>query len=114
MARDEIEEEVLSDVDRELDAWEGFYRRYKEDYDRIAEYERRIETLEGELRRRESLLKQKLEEERGTLIGLTVAFAVVALILLQALSSTANPWLHFIAGLLLGLGSFSLLYLWTR
>ncbi len=111
---DEIKDELMATVESDVDAWETFYQRYKQDYAKIAGYERKIERLQEQLKDRDSLVKRKLERERGTLLFATVAFIVVAAFFLQIISTTLNVWLYFLGGLLIGLGAFSLLYLWTR
>ncbi len=111
---DEIKKEVFSDVETELDAWESFYRKFKQDYARIAEYENRIAGLEEELKNRDRLLKGRWQRERGSLLLLTSAFIVASLFAVLLISSSKNVWPYFFAGLLIGLGAFSLIYLWTR
>jgi len=110
----EIKDELMADVEADVDAWESFYKRYKVDYAKIAEYEKKIEGLEEKLRDRDSVVKHKLEREKGTLFIATAAFIIVAAFFLQIISATLNVWLYFFAGLLIGLGGFSLIHLWTR
>ncbi len=110
----EIKDELMADVEADVDAWESFYQRYKEDYAKITLYEKKVERLEGELNDRESLVKRKLEKERGTLLIATAAFIGAAALFLQIISASLNVWLYFFAGLLIGLGAFSLIHLWTR
>ncbi|HDH28643.1 MAG TPA: hypothetical protein ENH13_05880 [Euryarchaeota archaeon] len=110
----EIKDELMADVEADVDAWESFYKHYKGDYAKIALYEKKIERLESELKDRDSLVKRKLEKEKGTLIISTMAFIVVAAFFLQTIMTTLNVWLYFFAGLLIGLGAFSLIHLWTR
>jgi formiminotetrahydrofolate cyclodeaminase len=111
---DEIKDELMATVESDVDAWESFYQRYKEDYAKIARYEKKIERLQEQLKDSNSVVKRKLERERGTLLLATGAFIVVAAFFLQIISTTLNVWLYFLGGLLIGLGAFSLLYLWTR
>lgn len=111
---EEIKQQIIDSVDAEVDAWESFYKKFKDDYAKIAQYEKKIAVLEEELKTRDSFVKRKLEKERWTLIFFTLAFVVVTGFLLQIITSTLNVWLYFFGGLLIGLGSFSLLYLWTR
>lgn len=111
---DEIKDEVMATVESELDAWESFYKKFREDYSRIAEYEKKIDKLQEEIQRRDSLLKRKLEREKGPLFAFTGAFVVVSAVFIKLISGSLNVWLYFFGGLLIGLGAFSLLYLWTR
>jgi hypothetical protein len=111
---DEIKDELMADVEADVDAWESFYQRYKEDYAKIAEYEKQIQRLKEELKDRDSLVKRKLEKEKGTLLIATAAFVLGAAFFLQIISTTLDVWLYFLGGLLIGLGGFSLIYLWTR
>lgn len=111
---DEIKDELMADVDADVDAWESFYQRYKGDYAKIAQLEKKIERLKGELKDRESLVKRKIEKEKGTLLIATTAFILVTAFLMQIITSTLNVWLYFFGGLLIGLGGFSLIHLWTR
>jgi hypothetical protein len=111
---EDIKEEVLSKVDSDLDAWESFYKKYKADYGKIEEYQRRIKSLEEEVKNRDEHLRQKLRKERGTLLAISASFIIASALLLQIISTSLNVWLYFLGGLLIGLGSFALLYLWTR
>lgn len=111
---EEIKDEVIATVESELDAWESFYRKFKKDYAKISEYEKRIRELEEELEKRDSLVKKKLEKERGSLLVLTGGFIAASLLFIQLISASLNVWLYLLAGMLIGLGGSALLYLWTR
>ena|SRR3990172_1194937 len=111
---DELKDEVVAAVDSELDAWDSFYKTYKEDYGRITEYEKKIERLQEEIERMDKSVVQKLEREKGTLIFATIGFIMVSGLFIKLLSNSLNVWLYFFGGFMIGLGAFSLLYLWTR
>lgn len=111
---DEIKKEVMLDVDSELDAWDTFYKKYKQDYEKISLYEKRIKDLEDELNDRDKLLQGRWEKERGVLLSLTIAYLLAAAFVVLVISNTINVWLYFTGGVLIGLGGFALLYLWTR
>lgn len=111
---DEIKDEVVAAVDSELDAWDSFYETYKEDYGRITEYEKKIERLQEEIKRRDKSIVQKLEREKGTLFFATIGFFLASGLFITLLTNSLNVWLYFFGGFMIGLGVFSLLYLWTR
>lgn len=111
---EEIKEEVVASLESDLDAWESFYKKFRQDYARITEYEKKIQRLEDEIKRRDSLVKQKLEKEKGMLLVLTFGYIASSIFLLLLIASSLNVWLYFTAGMLVGLGGFALLYLWSR
>jgi hypothetical protein len=111
---EDLKNEVVSGVDSDLDAWESFYNKFKGDFGKIGGYEKRIEELELELINRDKFLKGKLEREKGNLLLYTAAFIVASLLFIQLISNVLDVWLYFFSGLLIGLGAFSLIYLWTR
>jgi hypothetical protein len=111
---EEIKNDLLANVETELDAWETFYKKYKDDYAKIDEYQKKIEKLQEEIEVRDNLLKHKLKKERGTLFLSTIAFVVVAVLFMELISKSVNFWLYFAGGFMIGLGAFSLFYLWIR
>jgi lipopolysaccharide export LptBFGC system permease protein LptF len=111
---EELKEEIIATVDSDLDAWETFYKKYKEDYAKITRYQKKIEKLEEEIKYRDNVLKKKFEKEKGVLLLVTAVFIVISALFLQLISRSVNVWLYFIGGFMIGLGAFSLLYLYTR
>jgi hypothetical protein len=116
---EDIKNEVMSGVDSDLDAWGSFYEKFKGDYGKIAGYEKKIEELEKELINRDAFLKGKLEREKGTLLLYTVAFILASFLFIQHITNSLDVWfearlIYFLSGLLIGLGAFSLIYMWKR
>jgi hypothetical protein len=111
---EEIKDELIANVESELDAWEGFYKKFKKDYEKIGDYEKKIANLQDEIEKRDSLVKRKLERERGSLLLITAVFIIITVVFMELVSNSLNVWLYFFSGVLIGLGGFLLLYLWTR
>jgi hypothetical protein len=111
---EEIKDETIATIESELDVWEGFYKKFKGDFSRIEDYERKIEKLEGEIEKKNSLLRQRIKKDKGIFLLLTALFIVVTLVFIRIISNSINVWLYFYGGFLIGLGAFSLLYILTR
>ena len=88
----------------DIDAWEWCYSRFKSKIDKIAEYERRVERLEAELRDRDRVVDLKFREEKTNLSILLVIFVIASLIFVRITSQSQNVWAFFITGLLIGIG----------
>lgn len=88
--------------DSDIEAWEWCYQRFKSKIDKIAEYERRVERLEAELRDRDKMVNLRFKEEKTNLGILMVIFIIASLIFVRVTAQSQNVWAYFIAGLLIG------------
>jgi hypothetical protein len=88
----------------DIEAWEWCYSRFKSKIDKIAEYERRVERLEAELRDRDRIVDLKFKEEKTNLSILLVIFVIASLVFVRITSQSQNVWAYFITGLLIGVG----------
>lgn len=98
----------------DIEAWEWCYSRFKSKIDKIAEYERRVERLEAELRDRDRIVDLKFREEKTNLSILLVIFVIASLIFVRITSQSQNVWAYFITGLLIGVGWTVIIKVATR
>lgn len=110
-ADEEIRKAVLKEVEGDLEAWEKFYDKFKDSFDKIRKYEERIKKLEREIEARDNLIKAKVEKEFKTIVAISSLFLIAVAIFINILSQSTNPWLFFIGGALISFGTFSILYL---
>lgn len=101
---DKLYREEKDKFETDIEAWEWCYSRFKSKIDKIAEYERRVEMLEAELRDRDRLVDLKFKEEKTNLSILLVIFVVASVIFVKITSQSQNVWAYFITGLLIGIG----------
>ena len=101
---DKLYREEKDKFETDIEAWEWCYSRFKSKIDKIAEYERRVEMLEAELRDRNRLVDLKFKEEKTNLSILLVIFVVASVIFVKITSQSQNVWAYFITGLLIGIG----------
>lgn len=106
--------EEKGDFETDIEAWEWCYSRFKSKIDKIAEYERRVERLEAELRDRDRLVDLKFREEKTNLSILLVIFVITSLIFVKITSQSQNVWAYFITGLMIGIGWTVIIKLVTR
>ncbi len=109
MNRDEpdIEKRCEEEKERfedETEAWKWCYERFKSKFDKIVEYERRVERLEAELKDREGILNLGFEEEKNKLLLLMVFFIMMSVSFVGTTSHNENAWVFFTAGLGVGVG----------
>jgi hypothetical protein len=109
---DEAHEKEAERMGEELRTWEECYQRFKPEFDKIADYEKRIAELEEEIERR-NRWKIDLGEDKTTIVSMTVGFAIATLFFVKFISGSGNVWLFFIAGLLIGVGWATILRLWV-
>ena len=112
-----IKEDYREEKDRfesDIEAWEWCYSRFKSKIDKIAEYERRVERLEAELRDRDRIVDLKFREEKTNLSILLVIFVIASLIFVRITSQSQNVWAYFITGLLIGVGWTVIIKVATR
>ncbi|MEE8402804.1 MAG: hypothetical protein V3R93_03540 [Candidatus Hydrothermarchaeaceae archaeon] len=109
MNRDEpdIEKRYRAEKEKfenETGAWKWCYERFKSKFDKIVEYERKVEKLEAELKDREGILNLGFEKEKNKLLLLMVFFIMVSVIFVGTTSHNENAWILFTAGLGVGVG----------
>jgi hypothetical protein len=108
MNREEaIEKKYKEEKDRfdsDIEAWEWCYERFKSKIDKIAEYERRVERLEAELRDRDRMVNLRFKKEKSNLTILMVIFVIASVIFVKITAQSQSVWAYFIAGLLIGVG----------
>jgi len=95
-------EEEKDRFENDIDAWAWCYTRFKSKIDKIAEYERKVERLEAEIRDRDRFVDLKFREEKQSLIVLMVIFVIASVIFVKVTAQSQNVWAYFIAGLLIG------------
>jgi hypothetical protein len=113
----EFEKSYKEERDRfesDIEAWEWCYERFKSKIDKIAEYERKVERLEAELRDRDRLVDLRFKEEKNNLIILMVIFVIASIIFVKVTAQSQNVWAYFIAGLLIGVGWTVIIKLVTK
>ena len=98
----------------DIDAWEWCYDRFKTKIDKIAEYERKVERLEAELRDRDRLVDIRFKEEKNNIAILMAIFVIASIIFVKITAQSQNVWAYFIAGLLIGVGWAVILKLVTK
>lgn len=97
-------EEEKDRYDSDIEAWEWCYERFKSKIDKIAEYERRVERLEAELRDRDRMVNLRFKKEKSNLTILMVIFVIASVIFVKITAQSQSVWAYFIAGLLIGVG----------
>ncbi|NOZ76671.1 MAG: hypothetical protein GXO65_03140 [Euryarchaeota archaeon] len=99
---------------RDVLKWEECYERFRDRFDELENYERRIRTLEKELERR-SMVFGVFKKERYWLLGATALFVVASyLFTAMVVIRLGEPWLFFLAGLLIGICGAALLNIWIE
>ncbi len=98
----------------DVDAWEWCYDRFKTKIDKIAEYERKVERLEAELRDRDKLVDLRFKEEKNNIAILMAIFVIASIIFVKVTAQSQNVWAYFIAGLLIGVGWTVIIKLVTK
>lgn len=104
---EDIEKKYKEEKDRfdsDIEAWGWCYERFKSKIDKIAEYERRVERLEAELRDRDRIVNLRFKEEKSNLTILMVIFVIASVIFVKITAQSQSVWAYFIAGLLIGVG----------
>jgi|GEM_PF-2602337 len=108
---EEIRKSILKEIEGDVEAWEKFYAKFKDSFDKIRKYEERIKKLEEEIEARDNIIKKKVEKEFKAIVALSSLFLIAVAIFINILSQSTNPWLYFAGGALISFGVFSILYL---
>lgn len=107
IAEPDIEKRYKEEKERfedETEAWKWCYERFKSKFDKIVEYERRVERLEAELKDRDGVLNLRFKEEKNKLLLLMVFFIMASMIFVWTTSHNENVWIFFMAGMGVGVG----------
>jgi hypothetical protein len=99
---------------RDVLRWEECYERFKDKFDELEGYERRIRTLENELERRSKVFGV-FKKDKNWLQGVTLIYIILSFVFVtKIVAKIGKPWLFFLAGLLIGICGTALLNIWIE
>jgi len=111
--RDKSYEEEKSRLEEDLRLWEECYRRFKPRFDSLSGYEKRIEELEAQIERRDSILKTNIRSEKNSIATMVTILLIASLILVKIFASSGNVWASFIVGLFVGILGTVMIKMWV-